>query len=559
MDVDTEAVLQVFLAETEDSFIDLEESIIRLETHADDSETLGRLFRRVHSLKGNAASLGFAKIAEFAHAVENVLEGLRGRTLAVTGELVTLLLQCVDVLRGMISAAATGIDELPVEGVALLHRLVLELGHHPGKLGVEPASQHVAPPPERLKGRAQTLRVDVEKLDRMLSLMGEMTIARSRVSRMLESPEELQRADLAQSHEEADRLFLELQSVIIEARMVPIGDTFRGYLRAVRDLAAEHGKLARLTIEGEDVELDTRVVEHIREPLTHMIGNALDHGIERPAERVSRGKPPCGNIVLRARHESGTVVIEISDDGAGMDRAKILERARAQGLMDESSQPSDADLYQLIFQPGFSTAASVTSHSGRGVGMDVVRRNLEAIRGSVSVRSRDHEGCTIVLCVPLTLAIIAGFTVAVGGEMYVLPLEAVEECADLPEGEQRRGACRGLLRLHDRPLPYVRLRSLFNVEAAPPRRESVVVVRLDGEPVGLVVDELHGRAQTVIKPLGPLLQGLPGMSGSTILGDGTVALILDVAGVCRLALRDGSAPSAARLAGGSSLEERRRW
>jgi len=546
MDVDREAVLQVFLAETEESFLDLEESIIRLETHADDGETLGRLFRRVHSLKGDAASLGFTKIAEFVHAVENVLDGLRARTLPVSGELITLLLQCIDVLRKMVPAAATGNDELPAEGLGLLHQLVLALGHQARRPDADPAQpqEHAAASSGRLRGRAQTLRVDIEKLDRMLSLMGEITIGRSRVSRMLEGSDGLQRADLVQAHEESDRLFLELQSVIIEARMVPIGDTFRGYARAVRDLAAKHGKLARLIIEGQDVELDTRVVEHIREPLTHMIGNALDHGIERPAVRVARGKDPCGSIVLRARHESGTVVIEVSDDGAGMNRERILERARAQGLVGEAAQPPDAELHSLVFQPGFSTAAAVTPHSGRGVGMDVVRRNVEAIRGSVSVRSREREGCTIMLFVPLTLAIIAGFTVEVGGEMYVLPLEAVEECADLPEVEQRRGGGggagtgRGILRLRDRPLPYVRLRSLFGVETAPPQRESVVVVRHEGEPVGLVVDELHGKAQTVVKPLGPLLRGLPGLSGSTILGDGSVALILDIAGVCRLALRE---------------------
>lgn len=531
-----EAALYVFLVEVEEHLLDLEQSIIQLEANPDDVEALGRLFRRLHSLKGDAASLGFTRVAGLAHAAESVLDRLRGRTLPVTGARITLLLQCVDVLRKAIPALSAGADELPAEATGLLHRLALEAGQAPA--GPEPAPALAAPPPGPLKPRAQTLRVDVEKLDRMLSLLGEITIARSRVSQMLARPEGSARAALLQRHEEADRLFLDLQSVIIEARMVPIGETFRGYTRAVRDLAAEHGKLARLFLEGEDVELDTRVVEHIRDPLTHMIGNALVHGIERPAERVARGKEPAGRVALRARHESGTVVIEVSDDGAGLSRAKILERARAEGLLGPASQPPDAELYQLVFSPGFSTADAVTPHSGRGVGMDVVRRNVGAIRGSVRIQSREGEGCTVTLSVPLTLAIIAGFTVEVGGEMYVLPLEAVLECADLPAevaGDPQRSPGRGLLRLRDRPLPCVRLRSLFGVEGAAPGRESVVVVRHEGAQVGLVVDALHGDAQTVVKPLGPLLQGLPGLSGSTILGDGSVALILDIAGVCRMA------------------------
>ena len=547
MEIDREAVLQVFFAEAEETFLDLEAALIHLEAHPEDRETMDRLFRGMHSLKGDAASLGFARTAELAHAVENVLERLRSRALLATGEIVTLLLQSIDALRDGVFAASVGDEQGSAEDLPLFEQLASVLGGEAESPGQGPASDMAerpwppsppaaSRPAEGSRTRTRTLRVDIEKLDRMLSLVGEITIARNRLTRLLVREEGKRRIEVLQAHEEADRLFVDLQGVLMEARMVPIGETFRGYARAVRDLARTHGKLARLVIEGQEVEVDSRVVEHVRDPLTHMIGNAIDHGIEPPAERAARGKDPCGRIVLRAHQEAGSIVVQVSDDGAGMSRARSLARARAQGIVGELSQPSDEELYPLVFSPGFSTTDAVTSLSGRGVGMDVVRRNVEAVRGSVSIQSREGEGCTITLHLPLTLAIIDGFTVGVGDETYVLPHEAVTECLDLPEGERRRTEGQGLLMLRGRPVPYVRLRSLFAVEGAGTPRESVVVIQHGGERIGLVVDELHGKSQTVIKPLGPLLRDLPGVSGSTILGDGSVALILDIAGVCRRAL-----------------------
>ncbi|EYF02561.1 chemotaxis protein CheA [Chondromyces apiculatus] len=556
MDVGHEAILRVFLAEAEESFLDLEEALIRLESYPDDEEALGTLFRRVHSLKGDASSLGFERVTAFAHAMENVLDRLRSHALFVGRELVTVLLRCIDELRRMVPAAPSGGDVVSEEGKALLDQLAAMLGGGALDLPEAEARQQGVAPTYRPGGQARTLRVDVEKLDRMLGLVGEIIVARNRMGRALASEEGREgtregtlemaregapgRSEMAQSQEETDRLFTELRSTIMQARMVPIGHTFRGYTRAVRDLAGKAGKIARLKIEGQEVEVDTRIVEQIRDPLTHMIGNAIGHGIEPPAARVAAGKDPCGRIVLRARHAHGAIVVEVADDGAGLDRGKILEQARALGLVGEGAEPPDEELFQCVFHPGFSTAQAITTSAGRGVGMDVVRRNVEAVRGSVSIESRAREGCTITLRLPLTLAIIEGFTVGVGTERYVLPLDAIQECIDLPERERENCERRGVINLRGRPLPYLRLRALLRVGGAAPVRESVVVVEHEGKQVGLVVDELEGKSQMVIKPLGPLLQGLPGLSGSTILEDGEVALILDVGGVCRLALQEGA-------------------
>jgi two-component system, chemotaxis family, sensor kinase CheA len=309
--------------------------------------------------------------------------------------------------------------------------------------------------------------------------------------------------------------------------MVPIGPTFRQHTRTVRDLATSSGKQARLEIEGEDVEVDTTVVNLIRDPLTHMLRNAVDHGLETPEKRQAAGKEPCGLIRLKAFHDTGNIVIQISDDGAGLNRARILEKARSRGLATKA-ELSDSELFRLIFEPGFTTAEKVTDVSGRGVGMDVVRRNIEALRGTVSVESKEGAGTTLTIRLPLTLAIIEGFLVGVGLETYVLPLDVVVECVDLPESERSITASEGMINLRGKSLPYVRLRHMFGGEIENSVREQIVVVQHHDLRAGFVVDALYGENQIVIKPLGKLFQGLPGVSGSTILGNGRVALILDV-------------------------------
>jgi two-component system chemotaxis sensor kinase CheA len=351
--------------------------------------------------------------------------------------------------------------------------------------------------------------------------------------------------ELLEAHQEADRLYLDLQELVMKARMVPIGPSFHQHVRTVRDLAAELGKQARLVIEGEDVEVDTAVVEQIRDPLTHMIRNALDHGIEPPEVRLAAGKDRTGTVVLRAFHEAASMVIQVCDDGAGLDRRSIAEKAAQAGLAADPSRLGDEELAQLVFEPGLSTASRVTEVSGRGVGMDVVRRNVEALRGSASIESGPGRGTVVTLRLPLTLAIIQGFRVGVGADTFILPLDSVVECLELPAEQSTAAAAWGMLDLRGKPLPFLRLRDHFSLEGERPQRENVVVVQHGAQLAGIAVDALHGESSTVIKPLGRMFGGVVGVSGSCILGSGRVALILDVGGLLRDTLKRAALAAAA--------------
>ena len=533
-ELERDAIVQTFLAESEEGLAVMEEVLIALEVRGDDPELLGTVFRLAHTLKGNGASLGFDGLVRFCHTLEDLLDRVRERSVPVTSDLVALLLRSVDALRELVPAAVGGVEGLTGGQERLLRQLALHAA--PAAAANAPSATpettaEPAPAAERGAG-PRGLRVDIGKLDRMLDLSGEIAIARNRLRRMLE--EVGGEPEVLEAQGEVDRLCQDLQERVMQARLVPLRATLRQHIRTVRDLAASQGKQARLVIEGEDVEVDTSVIEHVRDPLTHMVRNAVDHGIEAPEERRRRGKDACGTIALRARHESGTIVLEISDDGAGLDRERILERARGRGL--DTARLDAGEVQRLVFEPGFSTAEAVTEVSGRGVGLDVVRRNIHALRGSVGIRSRAGEGTTIAVRLPLTLAILEGFGVSVGDETYVIPLEAVAECLELPGEASEDGDGRGVISLRGAALPYVRLRRLFGV-AGEARREHVVVVRRDdGAQAGLVVDDLHGESQTVIKPLGRIFRGLPGIAGSAILGSGRVALILDVPALLTRAL-----------------------
>jgi two-component system, chemotaxis family, sensor kinase CheA len=544
--IDRELLTQTFLAEAEETFSRMEQALVALEARPGDDEILHALFRDAHTLKGGASLVGFDGVRDLAHDLEDVLERLRDRSLGVTDALVTLLLHSVDVLRGAVSAAAAGAEGSSAAALAFRHRLAdaaQAAGSSAGALGTECAPR---PPAggddahEPVPGRAsatRTLRVDVAKLDRMLDLSGEIAISRGRLTELLEQRGSAGGEALLEAHREADRLYQDLQELIMKARMVPIGPTFHRHARTVRDAASALGKRARLVVEGEDVEVDTAVIEHVRDPLTHMVRNALDHGIEPDEVRRARGKPPVGTVVLSAFHEAGSMVIRVSDDGGGLDRARIAARAVAQGLAPDAARVSDEEAARLVFEPGFSTANAVTELSGRGVGMDVVRRNVEALRGSVAIRSTPGAGTEITIRVPLTLAIIQGFKVGVGDETFILPLDAVVECLELPPEERAAGAPCGILNVRGAPLPYLRLREHLDLSGARPGRENVVVVRHGAHVAGIVVDALQGESSTVVKPLGRMFGGVVGISGSSILGNGRVALILDVGGLLRETLR----------------------
>jgi two-component system, chemotaxis family, sensor kinase CheA len=523
-------ILQTFRAQSEENLAALEEALVGLESRPGDDELISKVFRVVHTVKGDAGSLGFQPIADVAHAIEDALEPVRTHARPVTSALATLLLQGVDALRVMVGVAATGGD-LEAAPASLLKKLKRLSRKNGGPAEPEAPSAAEAPASAATDRVARTLRVDIETLDQLLNLTGEIAIARGRLQEVLESDSADSSWLALEIHQETNRLYADLQELVMKVRLVPIGSAFRPHVRTVRDAAAAHGKKAELVMEGEDVEVDMKVIEHVRDPLLHMIRNAVDHGIETTAARKAAGKDACGRIVLRAYHETGIVVIQIEDDGAGLDREKILTRARERGLVDTSAAPGDADVHRLIFEPGFSTADAVTDLSGRGVGMDVVKRNVEMLRGALSVESRPGQGTTVTLRVPLTLAIIQGFQVDVGGETYVVPLECVVECLALPPDETAKQADYGVINLRDKPVPYLRLRRHMKVAAAAPAREHVVILQSDGLTAGLAVDALLGESQTVVKPLGQLFRRIPGLFGSAILGSGRVALILDVPGL----------------------------
>ena len=373
------------------------------------------------------------------------------------------------------------------------------------------------------------IRVSADKLDQLITLVGELVIAGAGTHTLAQRGVD---TALRESTSNLNRLTEEIRESALRLRMVQIGETFSRFHRVVRDLSRSLGKEITLDIDGAETELDKTVVEKIGDPLTHLVRNAMDHGIESAEERTQAGKAARGRIALNAYHDSGCIVIEVRDDGKGLARDRILAKARERGLIGAEQTPSEQEIFNLVFEPGFSTAEKVTDLSGRGVGMDVVRRNIEALRGQVSLASRVGVGTTVTIRLPLTLAIIDGFLVQAGDSVYVLPLDFVVECVELPAHNASDG---NYFSLRGQLLPYLRLREFLDLAGAASTRESVVIVRFGDRKAGIVVDRLIGEAQTVIKPLGALFSRLQGISGSTILGTGEVALIIDVPGLLQQA------------------------
>jgi two-component system, chemotaxis family, sensor kinase CheA len=380
---------------------------------------------------------------------------------------------------------------------------------------------------------SRSIRVDADKLDQLINLVGELIIAGASVNLIARRAHIV---ELQESTSKLSNLVEEVRDSALQLRMVKIGATFNRFQRVVHDVSREIGKDIGLVIKGEDTELDKTVVEKIGDPLMHLVRNAIDHGIEAADVRAARGKPIKGSVKLDAYHDSGSIVIAVSDDGGGLKRDKILAKAIERGLVEAGHNLSDSEIYSLIFEPGFSTADQVTNLSGRGVGLDVVKRNITALRGSVSVHSEESVGTTVKVRLPLTLAIIDGFLVEIGKSVFAVPLDMVDECiAFSAEPGHNYTNLRGQV------LPFIRLRELFEVEGVPTRRENIVVLKHAGQKAGLVVDTLLGEFQTVIKPLGKMFSQVKCISGSTILGSGEVALILDVPALVQQAMQGASA------------------
>ncbi|MGR9318321.1 chemotaxis protein CheA [Rhizobium leguminosarum] len=372
---------------------------------------------------------------------------------------------------------------------------------------------------------AENVRVPAERLDELMDRVGELVIAQSRLSQLASASTDIA---LRSVSEEIERLSGELRDTMMVLRMVPVATLFSRFRRLVHDLARETGKVIELVTEGESTEVDKTVIERLADPLVHLVRNSIDHGLETPADRLASGKTEAGTVTLSARQAGGEVIISIKDDGRGINRERVRAKAESSGLIQPGQPLSDSELLQLIFAPGFSTAAAITNLSGRGVGMDVVKKTVEALRGAIDIVSMPGHGSEVSLRIPLTLAIIDGLLVRVGSGRYVIPLSAVEECLELSLEEDLRSRGRSFISLRDSLVPFLRLRDLFRTGTKPDVHQKVVVISTGTERVGLVVDQIIGDHQTVIKSMSKLHNNVATFSGATILGDGSVALILDV-------------------------------
>ncbi len=370
-----------------------------------------------------------------------------------------------------------------------------------------------------------SIRVPADRLDHLVNLVGELVTIQSRLNQIALT---LRDPSLVQVAEEVERLISELRDDTMNIRMLPIGSTFSRFKRLVHDLTEELGKEIDLTTEGEETELDKTVIEKLNDPLTHIIRNSIDHGIETPEARTALGKPKKGTIHLTAFHSGAYVVIQVRDDGAGVDKEAVRKKAIEKGMISPDAAISQSELLSLIFAPGFSTAKKVSSVSGRGVGMDVVKRNVEALQGTIDIETREGKGTTISLKLPLTLAIVDGLLVKVKDAFYVVPLSSVEECVELTREDVTKSHGRNLMRIREEIVPYISLRERFGIAGERPEIEQIVTSRINGTKVGLLVDQVIGQHQTVIKSLGRAYRGIKEISGATILGDGTLALILEL-------------------------------
>ena len=546
-----------FIAESQEGLDRMERCLTELETRPDDDALVGEIFRAVHTIKGTTGFLGFDRLEKLAHAGEHLLGSLRDGKLTATSELISGLLRLLDGLRAILTLIEeTGsegtrvgdedgelIAELAVlNGAAPVAKVETQAPHEVAQVGAVPA---VAPAPMQAQATGaasqgtstgaieKTLRIDVDVLNRMMNLVGELVLTRNQ---MLQSG--MEAANFPELARRLDSVTADLRETVMQARMQPVGNLFGKFPRMVRDLARTCGRDVRIEFSGQETGLDKSLLEAIKDPLTHAVRNAVDHGIEPPADRVLAGKSAEGCVRLRAFHQSGSVVIEVADDGAGISIERVLAKAVERNLVtvEQAAAMSERETLQLIFLPGFSTATAVTTVSGRGVGMDVVRANVEKVGGSVEVESRVGVGTTLRMRVPLTLAIVPALVVRSGGQSFALPQSALMELVYVPRREaekavERIGASE-LYRLRERLLPMVWLDRLLGLEGCGTKEVHgfyLAVLEAEGCRYGLVVDDLLAPEEIVVKPLSAVLREIGLFSGATVLGNGTLALIMDVA------------------------------
>jgi two-component system chemotaxis sensor kinase CheA len=526
---DQQELMASFLAECEECLASLDENLVSLEAAPDSADTIDTIFRMAHTLKGTSASVGFSSLARLGHSMENVLDRIRDGSLSASSTVISLLLQSGDAFRKMLPRVVAGSDVIPEQAADVISALDAVGGAAPaGSVSVDQngprATEGDGSTAVEEGAKTRRVRVGLDKLDGLLDLTGEIVIS---LVRLRSEAEKLKGSGpTLESLTETERLMNDFQERVMGVRMLPVGVVFEPHRRTVRDLARSTGKQVRLVIEGADVEIDASVIEHVKDPLMHLVRNAVDHGIELPGERRQSGKPEEGTVTLRASRQSGCIVIEVGDDGAGLDRERILARALQRGLVEPNLEWSDAEVHRLIFRPGFSTNDTVSDTSGRGVGLDVVARNVSALRGHIEIEDQPKRGTTFTMRLPLTLAILPGLAVESGGERFVIPLDTIEECLESSSLENPETT--GLLDVRGEPVPYLRLAGYYALRDVAATHESAVVVRAGRNRIALLVDSLLGEMQTVIKPVGALLQHVPGIGGSTLFGDGRIGLILDV-------------------------------
>jgi two-component system chemotaxis sensor kinase CheA len=525
MELDRDALLRTFQQESDQLLSELERLALDLDERPDEVALVEEMFRCAHTLKGCASCVGFERILAHAHELESAFEAVTTQKRDPNQELASLTLQAVDLMRqGARVSLDAASDPIPGEDVFLAR----VARWHRGATDTAKGRDAALPAAQAAKRAAPALRVDVERLDALLNLVGEVAIAEGRLGSAIEAGD---RDTMISAQQTFHGLFQTLQESVTRLRLVQLGPSLERFRRAVRDLSRGAGKEVDLVTDADDVEADVALSEALSAPLLHMVRNAIDHGIETPERRRELGKDPVGRITLRARHDGHYVVVDVIDDGAGMDRKKLLARAHELGI--PLSDPDDASIDELAFASGLSTSDEVTSLSGRGIGMDVVRRDIEAMRGSVSVQNAPGRGLTVSIRVPLTVAVIQGFGVEVGKETYILPVDAIRECIDLDPERAMSSEIGGVVELRGKPLPFIDLATHFELEAGAKRRAAIVVLEHGTQRAGLQVDALVGEVQTVIKPLGPLFASVKNLAGSAVMADGRVALVLDVGSLLR--------------------------
>ena len=544
--IDSEMVeiIECFIVETREIFEKFGQDLITLEQGATDPDLLNAIFRAVHTVKGTSSFLGLEQMTQLAHSVEDVLNKLRRGELQVSSDKMDVMFDAYDVMKELLAQIESrNIRRIDMDPILARLRALSQAAQVPLEAGQELL------PPKVAEANAQkpadtTIRVDVMRLDSLMNLVGELVLGRNRlmqIAHQLSQENEgtpFSRA-LTETSFRIDFITTELQMSVMKTRMVPIAKVFNKLPRLVRDLRKETGKDLELIVAGEETELDRSIIEELNDPLVHLLRNAGDHGIEAPADRRAAGKPERGTITVRAEHEGNHIVISVGDDGRGMDPEKLKAKAIEKGTLTEAhaSEMSSADAFNLIFAPGFSTAARVTNVSGRGVGMDVVRTNISKLKGTIEIESEPGIGSKVIVKVPLTLAIIQALLVEVAHEVFSIPIEAVLEVVRIEPKDINTVGGREVFRLRNGVLPLARLDRVMGMAANGSRQGEwiyIVVVGLARRRLGIVVDSMLGQKEVVIKSLGGYLGTIPGIAGSTILGDGRVIMILDVGEMMKL-------------------------